>query len=412
MSALRLFRDGLRAAYSQRPPSIFRDYLIGEIGRIMAVMLAVLVILFASYSAGNLLNDAVNGLMPADTIAALVGLKALISLEVLIPVSLYISIVLAFGKLYSDSEFTVMFALGMNPTKVMRIVAMLAGSLAVVVAFLSLVVRPWAYQLSHELTARAETMLSVDYMEAGTFYVGDKGNRVIFVEHRKGPKTPAQNIFVRTMHEGHPRVIYAEKAEQTPLEAGQDSADVLLKNAHVYDFVAAGHPDDSAMTVEAVSVPTGNRSIRAPEYASTAASSLSLARSSQSQDIAELQWRFSTPISTLLLGLLGVPLSRAKPRQSRYSKIGTAILLYSGYYLLCTSARTWVQHGTVGAFPGIWWVPALLAVIVAVASYSDLIAMSLRKALKLAPARLPDLMPASYAEDYESARPLYRAGST
>src|ERR1700754_3005440 len=117
----------------------------------MAVMLAVRVTLFASYSAGNLLNDAVNGLMPADTIAALVGLKALISLEVLIPVSLYISIVLAFGKLYSDSEFTVMFALGMTPTRVIRMVAILATSLAVSVAFLSLAVRPWAYRLSHEL---------------------------------------------------------------------------------------------------------------------------------------------------------------------------------------------------------------------------------------------------------------------
>ena len=140
----------------------------------MAVMLAVLVTLFASYSAGNLLNDAVNGLMPADTIAALVALKALISLEVLIPVSLYISVVLAFGKLYSDSEFTAMFALGMTPTRVMRIVVTLAGSLALVVAVLSITIRPWAYQLSHELTKRAETLLDVDYMEAGTFYLGDK----------------------------------------------------------------------------------------------------------------------------------------------------------------------------------------------------------------------------------------------
>ncbi|HTJ62764.1 MAG TPA: LPS export ABC transporter permease LptF [Alphaproteobacteria bacterium] len=411
MSIHDCFDAARRLARRQSPPAIFRDYLTREVGRTMAVMLTVLVTLFASYSAGNLLNDAVNGLMPADTIAALVGLKALISLEVLIPVSLYISIVLAFGKLYSDSEFTAMFALGMTPTKVIRIVLTLAGSLALIVAFLSLVVRPWAYQLSHELTARAETMLSVDYMEAGTFYVGDKGNRVIFVEHRSGPKSPAKNIFVRTMHQGHPRIIYAEKANQKALEAGQDSADVLLNNAHVYDFVPQGHPDDSAMTVEEVTVPTGNRSIRAPEYASTAAGTFSLARSSQPQDIAELQWRLSTPISTLLLGLLGVPLSRAKPRQSRYSKIGTAILLYSGYYLLCTSARTWVQHGTVGSFPGIWWVPALLAVLVALASYSDLLKMSLRRFLKLAPARLPDLLPGSYAEDYESARPLYRAGS-
>ncbi len=369
----------------------------------MAVMLAVLVTLFASYSAGNLLNDAVNGLMPADTIAALVALKALISLEVLIPVSLYISVVLAFGKLYSDSEFTAMFALGVTPTRVMRIVVTLAGSLALVVAVLSIVIRPWAYQQSHELTKRAETLLSVDYMEAGTFYLGDKGNRVIFVEHRDGPKTPARNIFVRTMHEGHPRIIYARDAHSQPKEAGQDSADVLLNDAHVYDFLAAGHPDDTAMSVEEVTVPTGNRSVKAPEYASTAAGTLSLARSNHPDDIAELQWRLSTPISTLLLGLMGVPLSRAKPRQSRYSKIGAAILLYSFYYLICTSARTWVQHGTIGALPGIWWVPASLAVVVAFAAYSDELAKGLRRLIKLITVGLPDLLPRRYADKYESA---------
>src|SRR5215471_535995 len=106
---------------------------------------------------------------------------------------------------------------------------------------------------------------------------------------------------------------------------------------------------------------------------------IALLTSQRADDLAELQWRLSTPISTLLLGLLGVPLSRAKPRQSRYAKIAAAILIYSAYYLLCTSARTWVQHGAIGAFPGIWWAPALLAAFVAVASYSDELAMRARK---------------------------------
>ena len=319
----------------------FARYLIGGIGRTMAVMLGVLVALFASYSASGFLADAVNGLMPADIIAELIALKVVISLEVLIPVSLYIAVVLAFGKLYSDSEFTAMFALGMTPARVMGIVAMLAGSLAVLVAILSLTIRPWAYQRSHELTKRAETLLDVDYMEAGTFYVGDHGNRVIFVEHRAGPKAPADKIFVRTMHEDHPRVMYAQHAHEGAKTADNDKPDVILNDAHVYDFLAEGHPDDTAMTVVVSHAP---------------------------EDVAELQWRLSTPISMLLLGLLGVPLSRAKPRQSKYAKMGTAILIYSAYYLLCSSARTWVQHGTVRPFPGIWWAPAILFVILMVAT--------------------------------------------
>src|SRR5262249_56264241 len=78
-------------------------------------------------------------------------------------------------------------------------------------------------------------------------------------------------------------------------------------------------------------------------------------------DTAELQWRLSTSWSTLLLGMLGVPLSRARPRQHKNAKVGIAILIYAGYYLFYESARTWVQNGVIPPFPGIWIAPALLA---------------------------------------------------
>ena len=173
---------------------------------------------------------------------------------------------------------------------------------------------------------------------------------------------------MRATHEDHPRIIYAQRAHQAGKADNDDAPDVFLNDAHVYDFLPEGHPDDTAMTVEEIAVPTGNRSVKPPEYSATAAGTPTLFASDAAPDVAELQWRFSTPIATLLLGLLGVPLSRAKPRQSKYAKIGTAILIYSGYYLLCTSARTWVQHGAIPSFPGIWWVPALLAVVLAVAT--------------------------------------------
>ena len=40
-------------------------------------------------------------------------------------------------------------------------------------------------------------------------------------------------------------------------------------------------------------------------------------QSDNPEDIAELQWRLSTPLSTLLLALLGVLLSRTTPRQGK-----------------------------------------------------------------------------------------------
>ena len=69
--------------------------------------------------------------------------------------------------------------------------------------------------------------------------------------------------------------------------------------------------------------------------------------------------------------MLGIPLARKKPRENRYSMIAVAILAYFGYYLLFTSARTWVQHGAIARFPGIWWVPAILTLVVLTAFYDS-----------------------------------------
>lgn len=338
---------------------ILNRYLTTEISKPLAVILGIFIALFASYSAAGFLSDAVNGLVPVDTVAEMIGLKALISLEVLIPISLYISVVVAFGRLYGDSEFTAMFALRVTPARVMRAVLILAGVLALVVAGLSLVVRPWAYDRLHELSKRAAGMLDVDAMEAGTFYVGQHGNRVIFLSHRDGPKSPARDVFIKLERSDRTEIIHARLAYPLP----QSGPKVYLSDAHIYTLGHDGEQSDRILTAAGIVINPNSPDDTPPELSAVAASTLQLARSDSARDIAELQWRLSTPLSTLLLGLLGIPLSRGRPRQNKYEKFGTAIFIYSLYYLLCTSARTWVQHGVVGGFPGIWWAPAMLALL-------------------------------------------------
>jgi lipopolysaccharide export system permease protein len=341
---------------------IIQRYLIREISKPLAAVLGILIVLFASYSAASILSDAVNGLLPTDTIAELVGLKVLISLEVLIPVSLYLSVVLSFSGLYGNSEFTAMFALGVTPAKRMSAVLTLSGYLALTVAGLSLAVRPWAYQKLHELSSRAEATLNVNAMEAGTFYIGQNGNRVIFLTHRDGPGSPAQDVFVRLRDGDGTKIIYAPLAQTAP----KIGSEVYLSDAHIYEIGGRNGQDDQILDAREFTVSPDSSGGAPPEYSSVAASSARLATSDSASDIAEFQWRLSTPLSTFLLGMMGIPLSRTKLRQAKYAKFGTAILIYSGYYLLCTSARTWVQHGMVAKFPGIWWAPALLALLLLV----------------------------------------------
>jgi lipopolysaccharide export system permease protein len=335
-------------------------------------------VLFTSFGAASFLSDAVNGLLPTDTIVQVIGLRTLIALEMLIPISLFLSVVMALGRMYADSEITALFALGMTPMRLLGIVLGLSLCLAVGVAWLSLVVRPWAYGRSHELAGSAAARLNTNRMEAGTFYSGDDGNRTIFIGQRGGKGAPAHGVFVQLkLPKGGTRIIYAKSIDEMP-HVGAGSR-MHLTDAHVYDIGKDGSATDVVLTADELDIQLANPSVDPPEYSSVAASTAQLRVSHSASDIAEFQWRLSTACTTLLLGMLGVPLSRSRPRQHRNAKVGIAILVYAGYYLLYESARTWVQTGGIPAFPGLWIAPALLALLLVVALLEPRVVLGSRR---------------------------------
>jgi lipopolysaccharide export system permease protein len=339
---------------------IISRYLLREILGPFAVVLIVLCVLFMSFGAAGFLSDAVNGLLPTSMIVRVIGLQTLIALEMLIPISLYLSVVMALGRLYVDSEMTALFALGWTSSRLMSIVFGLSLCTAVIVAGLSLVARPWAYTRSHELASVAEGSLNTNNMQAGAFY--DKGERTIYIERREGPAAPAGGVFVQLrLPGGGTRIIYAGSIEQpSPVEGGSR---FHLSGAHVYDLDVDGSAGEVVLNANDLNLQLVSPSAHEPDYSAIAASTMHLRSSDAAPDIAELQWRQSTSVTTLLLGMLGVPLSRARPRQHRNTKVGIAILIYAGYYLLYESARTWVQIGVLPPFPGLWIAPAALALV-------------------------------------------------
>jgi lipopolysaccharide export system permease protein len=347
---------------------IINRYLLREIAGPLAIVLTVLAVLFTSYGAAGFLSDAVNGLLPTDTIVQVIGLRTLIALEVLIPISLYLSVVLALGRMYVDSEITALSALGITTARVLGVVLILSLCAALVVAWLSLVVRPWAYSRSHEIANRAAASLNTNNMKAGAFYVGNDGNRTIYIERRTGATAPAGGVFVQLrLREGGTRIIYAKSVEQMSDSGNVDALKMHLTDAHVYDIGPNGNGGDVVLNVNNLVVQLASAQLEPPEYSSIAASTGQLKVSHSAADTAEFQWRLSTSLTTLLLGLLGVPLSRTAPRQHKNAKVGIAILIYAGYYLFYESARTWVQNGVIPPLPGIWIAPASLAVILIIA---------------------------------------------
>ncbi|PKM13451.1 MAG: LPS export ABC transporter permease LptF [Gammaproteobacteria bacterium HGW-Gammaproteobacteria-3] len=332
-----------------------------EVMRPLIGMLAMLIVIFATYSSSRFLADAVEGLLETRTVLILTGLKALIALEVLIPVSLYLSVMAALGRLYNDSEITAMQASGRGPAWLVKTVATLALLLALPTALLSIQVRPWAYALSYSIEKQAEAKSDLSRLLAGHFYHSQDSTRTIFVEKLSEDGLLMDKVFVRMEMAGSHWAIAADHGTRTVNDATSQQI-LTLFDVHAYHLLPLDKPSMIGR-FNRVTLNITPPNVKPVEYKSKSASMGELLVSDNLADKAELQWRLSTPVSTIIMALLAVPLSHVRPRQGKYAKLLAAILIYAVYYNLIGMAKTWVGHGSLPVIPGIWWVPALLVLL-------------------------------------------------
>jgi lipopolysaccharide export system permease protein len=271
-------------------------------------------------------------------------------------------VVLALSRLHADSEMIAMSALGVSPLRVVRAVGGLGLALAVGVGGLSLVVRPWAYEQSYRLRAQASADVDLERIKAGRFYARQRGEYVVFAERDEAAEGRLAGVFVHSEEPGVRQVVFAERAYQQVDPATGDRTLIVLRGRQ-YRIAATPEGRDRVVTFERLEVPLRTEPV-VPEYRRKAAPTAALARSRDPRDVAELQWRLSTPLATLSLALLGIPLARAVPRQGRYARFATAVAVYAAYYNAKSMAKTWVEQGAVGAVPGLWWVDAAVGVAV------------------------------------------------
>ena len=97
-------------------------------------------------------------------------------------------------------------------------------------------------------------------------------------------------------------------------------------------------------------------------YRRKAETTTQLGSSADPKDIAEFQWRLSTPLATVLLALMAVPLGKSQPRESRFRSFFIAIAVYVGVFSLTSVTRTFIEQGRLPSFPGLWMAYALIAV--------------------------------------------------
>ncbi|NKB37241.1 MAG: LPS export ABC transporter permease LptF [Gammaproteobacteria bacterium] len=338
-------------------------YIFLEVLKPLAAVLGILVGLFACFSSARYLAEAITETLGLALMLKLVFLKTVIALEVLVPVALYVSIIIGLGRMHRDQEIIAMRAAGIRGTRIIRAILWVAIPVGLIVGLLSVIGRPLAYADSYLLDARANAELNTDRFQAGRFYGNEDSGRVVYINKKNESSGQMSEIFHYIDKHDAKEIIVSTRATQ---QAAQDG---LRNELHLFDGtihrLMYGEEKDEVITFEKLVLYIDN----AEEdigYKRKAAATVDLIHSEEANDVAELQWRLSRPLATLLLALIAVPLSKSSPRQGRNEKIFTAAMIFALYYNISGLARTWVEQGVVGSFPGIWWLQVVLVVLVAI----------------------------------------------
>jgi lipopolysaccharide export system permease protein len=117
---------------------IFR-YLLREVAKTQLAVFTVVMTIFISNKFVRLLDDASEGGIPGQLVMIFIALKIPDLAGMILPLSLFLGVLLAYGRIYSNNEMTVFHACGISEWYVVRVTLILALITALVTGFFYLI---------------------------------------------------------------------------------------------------------------------------------------------------------------------------------------------------------------------------------------------------------------------------------
>jgi lipopolysaccharide export system permease protein len=345
---------------------VFR-YLSREVMLTMSAVSAVLLVIIMSGRFIKYLAQAAQGILDPGVLFLIMGYRLPGFLQLILPLGLFLGILLAYGRLYLESEMTVLAATGMSQQRLLAMTLGPATLLFVVVAWLSLSLAPLGVAQWMKVVDQQDSMTEFDTLVPGRFQMLRDGSRVTYTERLSDDRVNLGGVFISERHEVAAgkkdpgiAVLVAESGRQEVRPDG--SRYLILENGYRYDG-KPGQADYRAIKYDTYGVLLPKPDIAADLSERESIPTSQLLSSDDPRSRAELQWRLSLPLLVFIVTLMAVPLSRVNPRQGRFLKLLPAILLYMAYLTILIAARGALEKGRLPAALGLWWVHAIFLAI-------------------------------------------------
>ena len=341
---------------------IIDRYLLRELAANFLGATLILLLIVVGTAIADLLAKIARGRIPPDLLFTLIALRSVDALTVLMPLAIFLGVLLAYGRLWRDSEMAVLQSSGLDLGGLVRPLGLLIIPVMFALGTISFWLAPAAVRLSQTLLEEANRSLIIAGLEPGRFVELPGKDGVIYVGEMSGDGTTFKRMFVESERpekdtgktridvitathgflyhdaDGNGRYLALEDGFRVEGKLGED--DYRLMRFARNDIKLPDSENDSNDTTVKRSAPTR----------------VLLRNADDPVMRAELHWRLAAPLSALVLMLLALPLSKSSPREPRYARLLVAVLSWWVFNTGLGLGRSWISQGKLAPEFGFWWV--------------------------------------------------------
>jgi lipopolysaccharide export system permease protein len=326
-------------------------------------ILFILLLIFFCQKLVRILGAAADGEIPTNLVLSLLGLGVPEMAQLILPLSLFLGLLMTLGKLYTESEITVMHACGLSRAVLVKAALVLALFTGAVAAVNVMWAGPWSSRHQDQVLADAKANPGMAALAQGQFQQASDGNSVLFIEGVDGKNF--NNVFLaqlRPKGNARPSVVLADSGQ---LSQHKDGSQVVTLNSGTRFEGTAMLRDFRITDFQNYQAVIGHQAVALDPTDTEQMNMRTLFNTDNPRASAELHWRLTLIFAVVMMALMVVPLSVVNPRQGRVLSMLPAMLLYLIFFLLQTTLRS---NGAKGKLdPMIWmWAVNLLYLALAV----------------------------------------------
>lgn len=339
---------------------ILRRYMTQQVAANTAIVLLFLMALMLGGRLIRYFGIAAEGRLDVGLLFAIIGYNIPTFLELILPLSFFIALMLVLGRMYVDHEMSVLFASGISRGRLTRLMIPLITGLFVFQMGISLLAKPWGLSNSEHIWQTQSLGSLLDLVRPKTFI--SSGNYHLYVDEFDKEKRELKNIYVvqqQTDKSGkiakNDVIITATRAYQVPSKDTDSSMQLDLFQGRRYELGTNNAKYNQAsfekyrITLEK---PASEKITETNVETQTTAKLL--ANTQKPEVKAELGYRFTMPWLIIIAAMLATPLAQVRPRQGRWLRLLPSVLIFASCAISIISLRTAIGKERISEYAYIW----------------------------------------------------------